>query len=410
MSFTEPEVERTGTYVADHWRGNLPLPLSYWINGSLVAGLTLALTGLARSRIEQGDTSLRLASAGVLGLMLLGLVVWLWSAVGIWRSAGRHVGRGGSAFWAFAARAMVVLGALNTAAQLVSLSPVVAEFSQIAAGDDPIGAKANLVVSGDTLALTGWIAAGTADEVAKALDTHPSVRRVALQSSGGRIRDARQIAATMVRHKLDTVATGECASSCTIIFLAGARRYAEVGASLGFHSPSAVGMNDSEAQRASPDMRAAYERAGLPPAFIAKALNTPSGSLWHPTELELVDAGVINHFSPDRIAANNKQIASELAKAGPRRIDQVTTLAGATASGTGLTYRYKVDAPAARIDARILAGIGRQARDDLCASRVDSLMIRSGASYAYQYRDNAGRLIGQYAVSDCPDGRSRDSR
>ena len=115
MSYLAPLDERTGNYFSDHWRGNLSLPLSYWINGSLVTGVTTGLIFAVQAQLRESSFSLQLASAVTVASVAFGVAVWLWGAVGIWRSASKHVSRGGKAFWAGTAQAMVVIGALNGA-------------------------------------------------------------------------------------------------------------------------------------------------------------------------------------------------------------------------------------------------------------------------------------------------------
>lgn len=51
--------ERTGNYVKDHWLGNLPLPLSYWINGTLLSGASAVLILAFAAEIEGSNASLQ---------------------------------------------------------------------------------------------------------------------------------------------------------------------------------------------------------------------------------------------------------------------------------------------------------------------------------------------------------------
>jgi hypothetical protein len=402
MSNAKPIEKRTGNYFSDHWRGDLSLPLSYWINGSLVTGATTGLVIAVQAQLEKGDYSLQALSAIIVALTTLATAVWLWGAVGIWRSAAKHVTRGGKAFWAGAAQTMVIIGALNTAGQLVKTAPQLAEYGQIAAGSDPIGAKATLAVNGDKLSMTGWIAAGTADDFSRILSEHPELRRLSLQSAGGRIHEAIQIAAAVTNRGLDTIAAGDCSSACTIVFLSGTRRFSEAGSSLGFHSPSAVGMSDNEAQTGNSEMRAAYDKAGLPSPFIDRAMATSSKSVWRPDETELVEAGIVNGFSTERIVANNRTIERDVNTAGAKRLDEVTTLTGAKASGTELTHLYNVSVPADQIDTSAMGKIKMDTQHQLCADKVNRLLIRYGASYSYEYKDLSGNVAGRYTVSRCP--------
>ncbi|BEU99970.1 hypothetical protein [Novosphingobium olei] len=404
MSFTNPDYldERTGNYFVDHWRGNLSLPVSYWINGSLVVAVVSGLIFALSVQFNQSSSSLRIVSVAAIVLLILGFGVWIWAIVGIWRSASKHESRGGNSGWARVAQGMVVLGALNYSGQLAKAVPQLAEFGQLAAGRDPIGSSATLTIEGDALRLTGFISAGTADRFRTVLSDHPEVRRVLLMSPGGRIREATQIAGTIAARHMDTIAVGDCSSSCTIVFLAGAHRFAEVGSSLGFHSPSATSMTDSEAQTANPEMRNAYTNAGLPDWFVDRAMATSSSSIWRPTETQLVELGVINSFTPDRVARNNEVVANGINTNGPKRMDGITVLTGAKAQGSQITYMHKLDVQIPTMSKSAIERVGKGIESTACASIVDRLLIESGGSYVYEYRTPDGELVGRYKLDKCP--------
>jgi hypothetical protein len=233
------------------------------------------------------------------------------------------------------------------------------------------------------------------------LNSHPEVRRLKLNSAGGRVRDASRIAAAVSSKGLDTIAVGDCSSSCTIIFLAGTRRFAEVGSSLGFHSPSETGLTDDEAEAASPEMRAAYVKAGLPASFIDNAMATSSRSIWHPSETELVEAGVVNSFTEKRIIESNRSIARDVNAAGSKKEDEITTLTGDKASGTNLIYLHTLSIEANQIDHSELANLGKKVTAHICEKNINRLLIKSGGSYSYEYRDLSGHLIVKYNIDKC---------
>jgi hypothetical protein len=99
-------------YFVRHWLGELSLPKSYWIN-MVLAVIAICFSAFAlqaalqNSGVQRGPVAL---SAWILFGFLV-LVIVAWQLVGTWRSAAQHQERGGSAFWARAAQAMVVVGA-----------------------------------------------------------------------------------------------------------------------------------------------------------------------------------------------------------------------------------------------------------------------------------------------------------
>jgi hypothetical protein len=75
------------------------------------------------------------------------------------------------------------------------------------------------IVAADTLRLSGLIG---------------RARVIVLESEGGLVAAASYMAQMIHRARLTTIVRGDCASACTIMFYAGARR--ELSGRLGFHS------------------------------------------------------------------------------------------------------------------------------------------------------------------------------
>ncbi|MCZ8325777.1 MAG: hypothetical protein O9283_10995 [Sphingomonadaceae bacterium] len=395
--------ERTGNYIKDHWLGNLPLPLSYWINGSLISGVSAALIVAFASEVENSNASLQSWALAILALNFVAIAIWVWGIVGIWRSASRHEQRGGSPAWATVAKFMVVIGSLNVAGQLSTSSLQLIETSKLAAGSDPIGDPAKLSVNGQNAVLDGWITVGTAERFKSLLDANPQIDQLTLSSLGGRIREAEQIATLARDRKLSTVAEGNCASACTMIFLASNDRSLGANSALGFHSPGGVGVSDEEARATAPAMRAAYENAGLPSDFIDKALNTPSSSMWQPSEAELIDSGAVKKFAPSRIAQNHSLEIENLRKNGPIKIDDYTKAIKAHADGSVLTITYAVSLTKNEIDwESVSPSILKDSQTKLCSDNFLKTLVISGAVYRYVYLDKNGASLGTLTVSQCP--------
>src|ERR1039458_9335345 len=113
---------KQSSYILRHWRGELSLGVSYWVNGLLLT--LIAATGevvLDEADITQHP---RLITAAYASFSLLLIVVSIWQVVGIWRSAGRTIEerqrQSKTAPWARVARFAAFLGFLslvgNTAA------------------------------------------------------------------------------------------------------------------------------------------------------------------------------------------------------------------------------------------------------------------------------------------------------
>ena len=299
--FSEPPStpRLSSNYFVRHWRGECSLGISYWVNGNVLAGIgTVALT-VATHLLEKGGYSLRAISFAGLGTLLFSVIAWLWSSVGIWRSASHHVARGGSSGWASAARVGVVIGTIVMAGQLsTTILPQVKEFALIASGNDPIGnIKINVATNGQSVIVHGMLREGSALEVQKILDAAPGATSLVLNSAGGRTFEAKQLADVVQSRQLNTYVEDLCASACTYVFLAGKDRAATPNAQIGFHQPSFPGL-DAAAQRAGTQtMLDVYRAAKLPEAFIQRIAKTPPEDIWYPTHDELIAAHVITRVS-----------------------------------------------------------------------------------------------------------------
>jgi hypothetical protein len=154
-----------------------------------------------------------------------------------------------------------------------------------------LGSAYNVVVPdhGVELRLSGEVTYGLADRLARELDAHPDVSRIRLESGGGEVNEAFRVAQIIAAHKLDTVVSGECASACTDIFMAGMHRTLEKDGRLGFH----VAMSADPTKGADDFIRKLYIRYGVDKGFIARAETTKPADMWYPTREELMSEHIL---------------------------------------------------------------------------------------------------------------------
>lgn len=409
-----PEQGRRRNYFVRHWRGELSLPVSYWVNGTLIAGIGMGLLSAGLGAIAA--TGLSLSSLSILIILFLALsgVVWLWSLVGIWRSAGHHPDRGGNVFWTGAARIIVALAVLGATGRVYGYLLQIREYVQLATGRDPMGPPAEISTdrSGTSLTLKGTITVGTGARFEQALAAAPKVRLVQLSSPGGRILEAQRVAAAIRERKLDTRVDDVCASACTFILIAGRNRTSNEDARIGFHQPSFPGLSAEQNAGAVEAMRSAYSRSGIEEAFVQKAMTTPASSIWFPDMREMIDAHVITDAeivvssSRTRMKGNvarEMEAAAETVNArGPVRVDAVTTLLGAEASGATLTYRYRLTLDRSRIaPQRFKSELGRNLKREICSNPDGRTLLEGGGAFRYLYSDSAGRSLAEIVIRAC---------
>jgi hypothetical protein len=284
-----------GWFVGRHWRGEYPLGVTFWIGGILT--LLVQFIAMATFGPLADGLSLRGGAAIALLSYILGVLLFIWQGVAVWRSSSR--GRSGTRAWPMLARISVVAGALAFGCLWVLLLWIPArEHALIAMGRDPLPPLEARITTDDTvLLLHGTFGSGSADRVRRLLDGNPGVVTVALSSPGGRLHEAAQIAALVRRRGLDTYVDTRCESACTFVFLAGKERAATPNARIGFHRPSFAGLAPVAFDPATRGMIETYRGAGIPDDFLERIASTPARNMWYPSRSELEEAGVINRVS-----------------------------------------------------------------------------------------------------------------
>jgi membrane-bound ClpP family serine protease len=153
-----------------------------------------------------------------------------------------------------------------------------------------------VIHQGLALEISGTFSWALPQQVGVALAEAPNVRLIYLDSPGGHIKAALEVADLIRAHNLDTYVHRMCASACTIAFLAGHQRFISETARLGFHQAHGPGLSSEQSNLL---LRMAYQNFSLPPAFVAHVLNTPPQDLWIPNLAELRRAGIITDVASE---------------------------------------------------------------------------------------------------------------
>ncbi|MDA0961804.1 MAG: hypothetical protein O2898_02680 [Proteobacteria bacterium] len=152
---------------------------------------------------------------------------------------------------------------------------------------------------------------------------NPQVRVVHLNSYGGELTEARDMADMVTRRGLSTRVTGTCDSACVLIFLAGDQRSLASGAAIGFHrfswaADSVRDFYDANAQDF--DWSDPFDLAewlyedtqvkifehlnymlarGVDPGFAIQTLREDSEGMWYPPRAVLIASGVVTDADPE---------------------------------------------------------------------------------------------------------------
>lgn len=278
-------------YIARHWRGNLSLPVSYWVNGflgNIIAAV--AVVFLTVSMDSKEEFRPELALLGLTAAWTTIVIVAIWQVVGVWRSASNYSNNNIRTYWGGVAKFMVFLAAVKLSAQLLTNGiPQIAEYAKIYSGDEGVGKYKFLVLNnGQELEFTGGITFGAAKAFEAFADALTGLKTIRLTSNGGRISEADRIAEQIRRRGLNTYVPTYCVSACTILFLSGRERFVGSSSQLGFHQPDFPGMSPEERRQIIAAEERRLTSLGVSVAFAQKANSTPPSKMWYPTLSELL--------------------------------------------------------------------------------------------------------------------------
>ena len=289
-----------GSYFARHWRGELSLPVSYWVNSFLISAVFLMVIAIVPWD-DFVSKSPKLYSVAIIALWVVLAITTLWQLVGTWRSADKYLNEGKSKLWGNFAKVAVVLGLFRAATDFVSAGiPQITEYAKIATGEDPFGTYQLRVLRDATeLEIAGVIVFGLTDDVRRTLDAHPTIQVIHLNSRGGRINEARNLRDLIDSRGLTTFTASGCFSACTLAYAAGHKRLIAKDANLGFHQYSFPGVKAHDLQLQYEKDKQDWLARGFARFFIDRAFATPNNEMWMPAHRELFGAGVVTGY-PDR--------------------------------------------------------------------------------------------------------------
>jgi hypothetical protein len=284
------DARRRQNYFARHWRGELSLPVSFWINGILAGIATLSINvGINASMDLKDDLQPGIALASELLIWTTTSAITVWQLVGVWRSATNYR-KSLKIFWGVVAKVWVILGAAESVLHFaVSGLPQIKELYNIYRGDEAMGRYAFRVLrDGRELEFSGGITFGAAKDFQRFLDAMPAVQVVHLNSPGGRVAEAERIGHLLSARKLSTYVVGNCLSACTTIFLSGRERLISPQGRLGFHQPDFPGLTSEERRNIIANEELRLRQFGVSAAFANKANLAPPEDMWFPTVAELI--------------------------------------------------------------------------------------------------------------------------
>lgn len=287
-------------YIVKHWRGELSLKTSFWVNLFLInLGFRIFQTWFDKASPIENPV---LASRVTLIYVCIALaIVYPWQIIGLWRSANRHIQETGKRFWAGSAKVLVVLGILATLGKLSVSWPGYRDIFKVGFGKDEYGDyQVELVNGGSLIHINGGLGFGISKKVNKLIAENPSVKGIILDSYGGSTYEARELSKSILAHGLDTYTLKGCYSACGVAFISGNKRCLAKGANLGFHQsiPMTKSFTPSDMlAKQKADQKKdlmIYQRQGISQDFINNIFIAKNDDLWCPTVDEMLKAGVVH--------------------------------------------------------------------------------------------------------------------
>ncbi|BDU19691.1 hypothetical protein [Dyella sp. GSA-30] len=270
------------SYIGAHWRGELPLAQSYWINVFLIGFLLLIVETMMIPLLRAQHLSLTSLLVLLAIYTPLRLVVTVWQVVGTFRSAALS-GSG----WAVVVNIVmifVVLGTIGSGITTVKSFQMIARAAveQRSMSDFTVG----LAPNGKGILAKGTMGIGFADAVQAAFAKYPEQRHLLLDSRGGDVDNGMQLHDYLAAHSDIVVEVDHlCASACTLAFVGASQRLVGPNAEMGFHQMrSIIDSNYSKTMvnTQQDSFKGFMSKLGASQSFIDMAFAKQGGDVWVP--------------------------------------------------------------------------------------------------------------------------------
>lgn len=284
-------------YFLKHWRGELPLAISFWINLIL---LNIAILLFHRLFFQGSLIEHPVIGAQLYIIFMLSqfVIVYPWQIIGLWRACTHYRAKTGRKFWPGLVEILIILGILATLVNLTQSWQTYTAVYKVGFQKDKFSDyKIELKKDSTLIHLTGGLGFGVSEEVNELLKEQTNISGIILDSRGGRIYEGRELSKLILANGLITYSLKGCYSACVTAFISGKKRFLATGANIAFHqykhfdeSFEAIGDIKSEQEK---DL-SFFKQQGIKEEFLDRIFNSSSDDLWFPAVSELVNAGVIH--------------------------------------------------------------------------------------------------------------------
>ncbi len=292
-------------YILAHWRGDLPLALSFWVNLVLLRLVLYFLAALTHPPFMADPYAAAIAS--ILFIAFAHVGVFAWQIVGVVRACDRYQAVEGAiipvygVYFGIAVTLLFTLSSAFTAVQTTFVEPKASLLNLIWQQERDARYSLRLSPDGRTLHLDGSFEHGMTEKLKDMLAQNNGVVRIVLASSGGYIFEGRGVGKLIADRGLDTHVDGSCYSACARAFISGTERTVAPVAKEGFHRYRLDAVNpvpfvDVDTEQDTD--RSFYRARGVSDAFLARMFEAVQPDLWVPPVMLLVKSGVAHRVMP----------------------------------------------------------------------------------------------------------------
>lgn len=297
-------------YICAHWRGDLPLSLSFWVNLVLLRFVLYLLAALTHPPFVINPYIAAFASMFFVAIAHIG--IFTWQIVGVVRACDRYQSIEGGiipvygAYFGIAVTLLFTLSSAFTAVQTTFVDSKDSLLNLIWQQERDARYSLRLSPDGPTLHLDGSFEHGMTKKLEEMLAQNSGIERIVLESPGGNIFEGRGVGKLIADRGLDTHVDGSCYSACTRAFIAGAFRTLAPQAKLGFHGyrlDAAYPVPFVDAETEQNLDRSFYRARGVNDAFLARMFEAVQPDLWIPSIDVLLTAGVAHQVKTTPLPA-----------------------------------------------------------------------------------------------------------
>lgn len=273
----------------------IPLPL-LWL--ALIALITISVF----TKLQQADFFQALTWT-VRPLTAIGLqIAWLilitalntLLAIGLWRHPARRSASGSAGLVLVLSLVALVLGISNAVSYAISAPDLYRiELARGKRQDAKIAVLGSGVVS-----IVGPIGPNLMRDFLKLENSQGPFATLEINSSGGLLDQAMQLARYVETRKLNVIVRHRCMSACTLIGVASLYGYADEDAVFGFHNSSSIAelstqIMTSQAQQIQQEFFGFLRQHRVPASILEEAAKHGRGSMYLVSASDLVKHGVL---------------------------------------------------------------------------------------------------------------------